>query len=346
MSDSRYPVDFVSLGHRPNGNVSPMNGFQIQLREAGWTALTAGRVTTMQVNMGKRCNQACSHCHVDAGPNRTEQMTRETTQKVLGALQRTKIATLDITGGAPELNDHFRLLVSGARELGSNVIVRHNFTVQFTPGNEDLPEFFRDHRVQVVASLPCYTQETTDEQRGKGVFTQSIAAMKRLNEVGYALEGSGLTMNLVYNPAGASIPGSQTELEHEYRAELRARYGLVFNNLFVLANMPIARFRNYLQREGLLKQYEQELSAAFNPAAIDKLMCRTMVSVSWDGMLYDCDFNQMIGLPPVSGLPLTIDDLDERFLLGREIATGSHCFGCTAGSGSSCGGQLTNRGLN
>ncbi len=332
------PSQNIHIGQR-----EPTSMFRSRLAQSGWPVLSASRVTTLQLNLGKRCNQACSHCHVDAGPNRTEQMTLQTVKKVLLALERAKISTLDITGGAPELNANFRYLVTKARGLCNTMIVRHNFTVQFTPGNEDLPEFFRDNRLQVIASLPCYTEETTDAQRGRGVFAKSIAAMKRLNEVGYGQTDSGLALNLVYNPAGATIPGDQNELEQEYRIELRRRYGVEFNNLFVLANMPIARFRHYLQREGLLHDYENALMAAFNPEAVERLMCRTMASVSWDGRLYDCDFNQMLDLPPLHSLPMTIDDLDERFLNGREIATGNHCFGCTAGAGSSCGGQLTAR---
>ncbi len=324
------------------GGVQPDSpvGFDTCIAEAGWSRLTAGKVTTLQVNVGKRCNQACAHCHVDAGPNRTEEMTYPTVLQVLNAIERFRIPTLDITGGAPELNPNFRYLVSRARSLCSSIIVRHNFTVQFTAGNEDLPAFFRDNGVEVVASLPCYTRETTDEQRGKGVFAQSISAMRRLNEVGYASTCTGLLLNLVYNPVGASLPGNQMELEEEFRFQLQEKYNLTFNNLFVLANMPIARFRTYLRRAGLLESYENELRSSFNPAAVDRLMCRSMVSVSWDGRLYDCDFNQMLGIGPTPGLPSTIEHLDERFMQGRRISTGGHCFGCTAGSGSSCGGQL------
>lgn len=333
-------TEFLRSGILDDGQPDSPDVFDARIAEAGWSRLTAGKVTTLQVNVGKRCNQACAHCHVDAGPNRTEEMTYPTVLKVLNAIERFRIPTLDITGGAPELNPNFRYLVSRARALCSSIIVRHNFTVQFTIGNDDLPAFFRENGVEVVASLPCYTQETTDEQRGKGVFAQSINAMRRLNEVGYASTSTGLLLNLVYNPVGASLPGNQKELEEEFRCQLKENYNLEFNNLFVLANMPIARFGTYLRRVGLLESYESELRNSFNPAAVDRLMCRSMVSVSWDGRLYDCDFNQMLGIEPALGLPTTIDDLDERFMQGRRISTGSHCFGCTAGSGSSCGGQL------
>ncbi len=313
--------------------------FAARVRDRSGGPLRAVAVDTLQVNVGKRCNQACRHCHVDAGPARTEEMSRETAEKVIAALARNEIPTLDITGGAPELNASFRWMVTEARALGARVMVRHNLTVQFEPGQEDLPTFFDAHAVEVVSSLPHYTQQATDRQRGGGVFDKSIAALRNLNAVGYGTGRPDRPLNLVYNPVGAFLPGSQEDLERDYKRELSERHGVTFDGLFTITNMPIARFRDWLAKTGQLDEYQAKLEAQFNPATVPALMCRTLVSVSWDGLLYDCDFNQMCGLP-LKGDALTIDDFDAVALARREVATADHCFGCTAGAGSSCGGAL------
>ncbi len=298
-------------------------------------------ITTLQVNVGKLCNQACKHCHVEAGPQRTEIMSRTTVDQVLQTLRRFRIPILDITGGAPELNPHFAYLVTEARQAGAHVMVRHNFTVQFTPGNACLPEFFRENQAEVIASLPYFLAQQTDAQRGKGVFAQSLDAMRRLNDVGYGQEGTGLNLNLVYNPVGAFLPPDQASTERDFKRELKTRYDLEFNHLYTITNMPIRRFLDYLRRSGNEERYMEKLVNSFNPGTVPSLMCRTLLSVGWDGRLYDCDFNQMLELPVSDGLPQTIEDLDLLPFARRRIITGPHCFGCTAGSGSSCGGAVT-----
>jgi radical SAM/Cys-rich protein len=303
--------------------------------------LRRGRVTTLQVNVGKRCDLACHHCHVEAGPKRTEMMDARTAGRVLELLAgHEDIGTLDLTGGAPELNPSFRDLVRGARALGRTVIDRCNLTVLFEPGQEDTPEFLAEHGVKVVASLPCYTRENVDAQRGKRVFERSIEALRRLNALGYAREDSGLALDLVYNPLGPSLPPAQTELEATYRDELEELFGIAFDRLVTITNMPIKRFAHALERDGRHDEYMGLLVNHFNPATLPGLMCRSLVSVGWDGTLYDCDFNQMLEMPLGAGPAdvFRITSFDE--LEGAEIATARHCFGCTAGSGSSCGGAL------
>jgi radical SAM/Cys-rich protein len=302
--------------------------------------LRAGAVETLQVNVGKLCNQACKHCHVDASPRRTEIMTRETVKQVIAALRKFRFQTLDITGGAPELNPSFRYLVAEATALGTHVMVRHNLTVMFEPGQDDLPEFYREHRVEVVCSLPYFLEQQTDAQRGHGVFEKSIAALRRLNEVGYGIDGSRLVLNLVYNPTGAFLPPQQSSIEGDFKRELEARYGVSFNRLYTITNMPIKRFLDYLRRSGNEERYMRKLVEAFNPGAVEGLMCRNLVSVDWTGRLYDCDFNQMLELGVDANLPQTISDFDPVKFAGRRIITGPHCFGCTAGAGSSCGGAV------
>jgi radical SAM/Cys-rich protein len=303
--------------------------------------LRAAAVDTLQINVGKLCNQACKHCHVDASPKRTEIMTRETAEAVIDVVRRFRIPTLDITGGAPELNPSFRWLVVEARGMGIDVMVRHNLTVMSEPGQEDLPEFFRDNAIEVVSSLPYFLEEQTDSQRGKGVFSKSIEALRRLNKVGYGHEGSSLILNLVYNPVGAFLPPSQASIEADFKRELFNRYGVVFDQLYTITNMPINRFLDYLRRSGNEEHYMRKLLQAFNPNTIDGLMCRTLVSMDWRGRLYDCDFNQMLELTVDHDLPQTIADFDPTKFAGRRIVTGTHCFGCTAGAGSSCGGAVT-----
>ena len=312
--------------------------FAEQLEAVGLWPLRATGIETLQVNVGKRCNQACGHCHVEAGPTRPERMTRATAELVIAALaEHPEIGTVDITGGAPELNPHFRFLVTEARRLGRHVMDRCNLTVLFVAGQEDTAEFLRDHDVEVVASLPCYGAENTDAQRGVGVFDRSIAGLRLLNSLGYGLPG-GPALNLVYNPTGASLPPAQGELEAEYKRELHTRYGIVFNSLYTITNMPIARFLHFLERTGDREQYMDMLVQAFRPAAAAAVMCRSLVSVGWDGRLSDCDFNQMLDLPVAPAAPRHVRDFDGAVLARREIVTGRHCFGCTAGAGSSCGG--------
>lgn len=302
--------------------------------------LRATSVVTLQVNVGKLCNQACKHCHVDASPKRTEIMPRETVEQVLAALRRFRIPTLDLTGGAPELNPSFRWFVTEARALGTHVMVRHNLTVMFEPGQEDLPEFFRAHQIEVISSLPYFQEQQTDAQRGNGVFTKSIEAIRRLNAVGYGVDGSGLHLNLVYNPVGAFLPPAQSAIEADFKRELLSRYGLTFNQLYTITNMPIKRFLEYLRRSGNEERYLRKLVEAFNPNAVAGVMCRRLVSVDWTGKLYDCDFNQMLELGVAENAPQTIAEFDPIKLAQRRIVTGVHCFGCTAGAGSSCGGAV------
>jgi radical SAM/Cys-rich protein len=304
-------------------------------------------IETLQVNVGKLCNQACKHCHVDAGPRRTEMMTREGIDRCLEILAAyPQIRNLDITGGAPELHDHFDLLVTAAKRLGKHVMVRHNFTVTLDPhpvsgkSMDYLPEFFREHAVELISSLPYYQEQETDAQRGQGVFAKSVECMRRLNALGYGAEGSGRVLNLVYNPVGAYLPPSQSAIEAQFKEALARRHGLAFNRLFVITNMPINRFKHFLERAELYDVYMEKLVRAFNPTAAEGVMCRTMLSVGYDGSIYDCDFNQMLEWRVNHGAPKTIWDFDFERLMNRTIVFGSHCFGCTAGAGSSCGGAM------
>jgi radical SAM/Cys-rich protein len=314
--------------------------FETQLAQAGRWPLHAAGIDTLQVNVGKRCNQTCRHCHVDAGPRRSEMMTRETAELVIEVLRRYAIPKVDITGGAPELNPNFEYLVAEARALGRHVIDRCNLTVFYVEGKGYLPEFLRDHQVEIIASLPCYLESNVDAQRGKGVYAKSIEALRWLNRLGYGQPGSGLELNLVYNPLGPSLPPPQQALEQAYRQQLGERFGIVFNHLYTLTNMPINRFLADLVRHGQYEQYMELLAQKFNPATVEGLMCRSLISVGWDGALYDCDFNQMLDLPLNHGLPRHLRDFDAVILGRRSIRTGPHCFGCTAGAGSSCGGAL------
>ena len=317
-----------------------LSPFDDALTRSNLYPLQALKIDTLQVNVGKRCNQACKHCHVDAGPLRTEEMSAETAQEVIDVLGRhPEIATLDITGGAPELNPNFRYLVTEGRRLGRRVIDRCNLTILSEPGYEDLAVFLADNGVEVVASLPYYLADRTDSQRGLGVFDRSIAGLKLLNSLGYGDVGSGLVLNLVYNPTGAFLPPAQAAVEGDYRKELEQRHGVRFNSLFTITNMPIARFRSFLERTANYDRYLDKLKSAFNPAAAANVMCRSLISVGYDGALYDCDFNQMLELGLVEG-PRHIRDFDAFLLAHRRIATGTHCLGCTAGAGSSCGGAV------
>ncbi len=306
----------------------------------GLPLLATTQVEVLQVNVGKLCNQTCAHCHVDAGPDRREAMTSETARQVIELLRRHEgLRTLDITGGAPELNPQFRFLVDEALKLGRRVIDRCNLTVLTLPGQADLIEFLADRRVEVIASLPSFRQTGTDAQRGDGVFRKSIAALEKLNDAGYGT-GRGLVLNLIHNPVGAFLPGSQVSLERDYRRELLDKHGIVFDRLFTITNMPISRFLEFLERSGNTERYMDLLVGAFNPAAAGGVMCRTHLSVGWDGTLYDCDFNQMLCLVVDHGAARTLDTLLASEGLSRRVRTGLHCFGCTAGAGSSCGGAL------
>ncbi|MFL6449565.1 MAG: arsenosugar biosynthesis radical SAM (seleno)protein ArsS [Bryobacteraceae bacterium] len=315
--------------------------FASALHLHGFDALRRVRVDTLQINLGKVCNQACHHCHVDAGPKRTESMDPRTAERVIALLQNTReVETVDITGGAPELNPNFRTLVEESRRLQKRVIDRCNLTILLEPGQEDLLEFLRNQEVAIIASLPCYTAENVDKQRGRGVFERSIRALQLLNEAGYGKPDSGLQLDLVFNPGGASLPPAQQALEHEYKHRLRDNFGIEFGRLLTITNMPISRFSAQLVRLGKQEQYRQLLANSFNPGTIEHLMCRSLISVSWDGRLYDCDFNQMLGMPTMRRV--SIWDLDSYSRLARDgIQVGEHCFGCTAGAGSSCGGQLS-----
>jgi radical SAM/Cys-rich protein len=315
--------------------------FDEVLINSGCRPLQREETVTLQINIGKRCNQACHHCHVDAGPKRTEMMPRPVADRVLEVLSNSpSIQTVDITGGAPELNANFRYLVTESRRARRHVIDRCNLTVLFQPGIENLAEFLAENEVEIVASLPCYTAANVDKQRGLGVFDKSIEALRNLNGIGYGLPGSPLLLNLVYNPLGASLPSPQERLEADYKVQLRDHFGIEFHHLYTLTNMPIQRFAAQLERDGNHDQYMSLLVNHFNAATVPGLMCRSLVSVGWDGHLYDCDFNQMLEIGLGAG-PQTIWDIESlENLAGRPISTANHCFGCTAGAGSSCGGAL------
>ena len=310
------------------------------LRSADLFPLTATDIEIFQINLGKKCNQTCRHCHVDAGPDRTEVMPREVLDQCLAVLANSDIPTVDITGGAPELHPDFCELVEQAAAMGKGVMDRCNLTILLLPNYAHLPEFFAEHNVEIVGSLPYYREKQTDAQRGAGVFNESIEALTRLNAVGYGMPGSGLLLNLVTNPVGAFLPGNQASLELQWKRELEQRHGIVFNNLFTITNMPISRFLDWLQETNNLEGYMTRLLDAFNPGAAQGVMCRNTLSVGWDGRLYDCDFNQMLELGLGPGLPESIFDFDLAEIRNRKIVIGPHCFGCTAGAGSSCSGVI------
>ncbi len=319
----------------------PLRSFAEAAASAGHAPLQAVDVHILQINVGKRCNQTCAHCHVDAGPDRKEVMPREVMEACLNFLARTDIPTLDITGGAPEMHPHFREIVERATTLGRHVIDRCNLTITRLPNYAYLPEFLAEHKVEVVASLPSYAPKQTDTQRGDGVFEDSLAALKQFNTLGYGKEGTGLSLSLVTNPVGAFLPGSQQSLEKDWKRQLKRRYDIDFNNLYTITNMPISRYLDFLLRSGNLEAYMEKLIAAFNPSAVEGVMCRTMLSVGWDGRLYDCDFNQMLDMTVIPTSPQTIFDATIEGLRERSIMMGQHCYGCTAGAGSSCGGATT-----
>lgn len=314
--------------------------FEDALDAAGLAPLRSARIEVLQLNVGRKCNQTCRHCHVDAGPDRTEMMPDAVVDACLAVIETTPIPAVDITGGAPELHPRWREIVARSRAAGKRVIDRCNLTITRLPNYRYLPEFFAAHGVEVVASLPHYRPKGTDAQRGEGVFEQSIEALRRLNALGYGRPGTGLVLDLVTNPVGTYLPGDQAALEAEWRRQLGQRYGIEFNRLFALTNMPISRFLEFLEQTGRTREYLEMLVRAFNPAAAAGVMCRSTLSVGWDGALYDCDFNQMLELPVAPDAPRTIFDFDLAALERRRIAVGPHCFGCTAGGGSSCTGAL------
>jgi radical SAM/Cys-rich protein len=315
--------------------------FALRLTQAGIFPLRASGITVFQINVGKLCNQTCRHCHVDAGPDRPETMSLETAEQCIDALAKTDIPTVDITGGAPELNLHFRWLVEQSRELGRHVMDRCNLSVLLLPSQADLAEFLAHYQVEIIASLPSYRASQTDAQRGDGIFEKSMEALRLLNRLGYGRSNSGLALNLVYNPVGAFLPPKQESIEAQFKKELLTKYGVEFNRLYTITNMPISRFLEFLIESGNYDQYMTRLANAFTPAAAAGVMCRYTLSVGWDGRLYDCDFNQMLELPVDHGAPSHIRDFDPAQLHHRQIVTRNHCFGCTAGSGSSCGGSVT-----
>ena len=336
LADSAFQLTVLNPAQATGAAFPPFAG---QLRAAGLFPLRPVGIEVLQVNVGKMCNQTCRHCHVDAGPDRTEIMTRATMQQCLAALAATDIGVVDLTGGAPEMNPDFRWFVEEITALGRQVIVRCNLTIIVAnPKYYDLPQFFARHRVRVVSSLPHFAAARTDAQRGEGVFGRSIRALRLLNEAGYGVEGSGLTLDLVYNPAGAFLPGSQVALEREFRQRLGREHQVEFNSLLAITNLPISRFLDYLIESGNYAAYMNKLVQAYNPAAAANVMCRTMVSVGWDGQLYDCDFNQMLDLPVAAGAPRHIGEFSLVALQARAIVVNQHCYGCTAGAGSSCGG--------
>ena len=338
LANSRHPLSGTATQRATLAEVHTPRRFEDAVAGCGHDPLRATAISTLQINLGKRCNQACRHCHVDAGPDRREVMPPHVVDACLSFLDASDIPTLDITGGAPEMHPSFRDIVRRARGAGRHVMDRCNLTITQLPNYSDLPDFLADHRVEVMASLPSFAARLTDTQRGSGVFEASIAALRRFNELGYGVDGSGLLVHLVTNPVGAFLPGSQTALEVDWKRELHRRHGVTFNRLYTITNMPISRFLQFLIDSGNLQGYMDRLAGAFNPAAVDGLMCRNTLSVGWDGQLYDCDFNQMLELGTADEAPRTIFDATPAALAGRRIVVGPHCFGCTAGAGSSCGG--------
>ena len=322
------------------GHAAHLASFESKLEEQGLFPLQPTEIEILQINVGKMCNQVCKHCHVDAGPDRKEIMTKATMELCLEAVKHSKVKTVDLTGGAPEMNPNFRWFVEELSKLGAEIIVRCNLTIIVAnPKYNDLPEFFAKHKVQVVSSLPSFTARRTDAQRGEGVFEKSIEALKMLNKVGYGKKDSDLELHLVYNPTGAYLPGDQTTLELDYKRKLDKDYGISFHQLFAITNIPVSRFLDYLLASEKYEDYLEELVNAYNTSAAEGVMCRNTVSVGWDGGLYDCDFNQMLELPVEASAPQHIKDFNIAALKNRNIVINQHCFGCTAGSGSSCGGQ-------
>ncbi len=342
LADSHEQIEILEHGQN-HDDAFKLVPFQQKLEGIGLYPLKPVGIEIFQVNVGKMCNQVCRHCHVDAGPDRKEIMTRETMQQCIEVIKNNpSLKTVDLTGGAPEMNPDFRWFVKEIKNANANIhiIVRCNLTIiRANKKYYDLPEFFKLHKIEVVSSLPFYTKDRTDRQRGEGVFEDSIQALQMLNEVGYGIEGSPLQLNLVYNPAGAFLPPSQQSLEMEFKVSLKKDFGIEFNNLFAITNLPISRYLDYLLQSGNYEKYMEKLIAAFNPSAAANVMCRNTISIGWDGYLYDCDFNQMLELKVDT--PLNhIKQFDREILNHRNIVLNQHCYGCTAGAGSSCGGAV------
>lgn len=322
-------------------NQKKLPDFNDALKKSNEFPLKPSNLEIMQINVGKMCNQVCEHCHVDAGPDRKEIMTKTTMEECLRVIDSCpSITTVDLTGGAPEMNPHFKWFVTQLRDKGKEIIVRSNLTILLANKTYEVyPAFFAKNQVHVIASLPCYTAENTDKQRGDGVFSKSIKAIKILNDLGYGKKGSLLQLDFVFNPGGPSLPGNQEALEADYKKILGEKYGVVFNQLYTITNMPISRFLDYLQTLGKDEQYLELLVNSFNPMAVKSVMCKNTLSVSWDGKLYDCDFNQMLGLPVASPMS-TIKEFNDKELQKRNVVVNQHCYGCTAGAGSSCQGAI------
>ncbi len=337
LADSLIQLEVLNQASR-QGEQFP--AFAQKLRQVSLFPLKPTHLDIFQINVGKMCNQVCKHCHVDAGPDRKEIMTRETMEQCLVALASSNMGTVDLTGGAPEMNPDFRWFVEQISKLGRQILVRCNLTIIVANKKYyDLPDFFKEHQVKVASSLPYFSEARTDAQRGTGVFADSIRALKMLNAVGYGQEGSGLVLDLVYNPSGAFLPSNQQALENEFKKKLKAGYGIDFNNLFTITNLPVSRFLEYLLETGNYEAYMEKLVTAFNPVAAANVMCRNTISVGWDGYLYDCDFNQMLELKVAKSAPQHISEFNEQALTERSIVLNQHCYGCTAGAGSSCGGS-------
>ncbi len=334
LANTNFQVEYLS-----NYQQAGIPSFEEHLQNINLHPLNPIGIKIFQINVGKMCNQVCKHCHVDAGPDRKEIMSRETMQYCLDALKDTDIPTVDLTGGAPEMNPNFRWFVEELSKMSKKIIVRCNLTIILANRKyKELPEFFKTHRMEIVSSLPHFSARRTDAQRGEGVFEKSIRALKMLNRAGYGQIDSDLILNLVHNPTGAFLPAEQTSLESQFKRKLQNNYGIVFNNLFVITNLPISRFLEYLIASNNYQAYMEKLANAFNPAAAAGVMCRNTISIGWDGYLYDCDFNQMLNLTLESDAPKHIKDFDLTKLNNRKIVTNQHCYGCTAGAGSSCGG--------
>lgn len=337
LSDTLYQLEVLNPDR---GQMSDHPTFESTLNQSDHLALTPVKLEILQVNVGKRCNQSCAHCHVDAGPDRSEVMSRDILEQCLDVVKNYQIPIVDITGGAPELNPHFRWFVAGCRHAGAQVINRCNLTIIVSnPKYHDLPDFFASHQIHVISSLPHFSKLRTDHQRGDGVFDDSIRALKRLNDVGYGQEGTDLILDLVHNPSGAFLPSDQATLEGEFKRQLKRKYDIDFNRLYTMTNLPISRFLDFLLVTNNYEMYMQSLIEAFNPATLPHLMCRNTISVSWDGYLYDCDFNQMLDLK-VDTFANHISQFDMETLAKRKIVVNQHCYGCTAGAGSSCGGEI------
>ena len=338
LADPEVQLDVIN---NHSEKVKNFDKFQKKLNEIGLFPLLPTGIEIFQINVGYMCNMTCKHCHVDAGPDRKEIMTRETLEYCLEAIRTSGIETVDLTGGAPEMNPHFRWFVDEASKLDKQIIVRSNLTILDTKKFEDLPRFMAERGVEITCSLPFYNKRRTDAQRGEGTYEKSVKILKMLNEIGYGKEQEGLRLNLVYNPVGAFLPADQKSLKQDYKERLWKDHGIIFNDLFTITNLPISRYLNFLLTSGNLEEYMEKLVTSFNPSAAMGVMCRNTISIGWDGTLYDCDFNQMLKLRTNHGAPDHIKNWDLKKLNSREIVVNQHCYGCTAGAGSSCGGSVT-----